>query len=287
MTVKLTWFLHDGKGGFSESFYVNGVTLEAFDPTPLDVYIDARMGIAGAQTAWDYLRINQTVPPLQKKVRVYVPGDDPFGLSPVTGKFATNVEGPLKNSDFSGTSLLVRKIAADFSFARIFLRGIPDDVVDEGGQYKPYGLWNRAWEAYVRAVKVMNFGWESATVPVANSPAPITNMVMGTDGIVTITAGSPIFAGLAVGSSLVVRVSKQRTPANINGTLTVYVKDASNVVTARPIAILPFIQGAGVIGYKTSQFIRINDLEIEGVTERKPGRPFGLYHGRQRNRVRG
>lgn len=287
MPCKISFFYHDQLSGFSESWIDN-----AASPTDLPIariltYLNTRMGVSGTQTIWDYVRVSSTIAANARKVKIYIPSDPIFNQTPKNGQY--NFHGNPTDSDFGGTRFLVRKVAADLSFARVFFAGFPDLTVATGGLYVPPPTFADDFSLWVANVKANNWGWFSRTVNAVNSPAALTNITNNNDGTLVLTVNplSPIFAPFAQFQSVVIRVRGQGIPKNINGQLTVKKLTDNTCQTVHPIAIQQFVLGTGQVILKTNAFAQVDTMFVERVTKRGPGRPFGLYRGRRAAIVRG
>lgn len=296
MPSKVTFFYHDNLGGFSESWIDNANAPATYPVGILADYIKARMAISGLQTTWDYVRISDATGATKRRVRIALPTNVALqDLSvPLIGQYAQGRSGQLQNSDFAGTRFLLRKISIDLFQARIFLAGFPDNQVDEGGLYKPSGTFPTLLNTFIATCKGLGYGWTSYTVPIVGSTAAVQSMVTGVDGICTITAAvigvnPPIFSPpIQPGQHIVVRIANQTSPKNANGTFTVLVTGPLTCRTVKPLSITNFVLGNGTITVKSgAQFKAIDSAQVMRIVKRGPGRPFGLYHGKQPVRPRG
>ncbi len=282
MASKITLFMYVNQAGFSESYYDQANDAGAYTPQKLANFMFWRMQICGRQTVWNYIRISTVG--TSRTVKILVPSDFDNVLTsdglqvPLGGMSGGGPLGPQSISDFGGTALLVRKYAG-LKFSRIFLRGIPDAVVDAGGLYKPFAKFRGDFDSYVFHVKALQWSWRGVSGNV-NPPAAITNCVQGPGLQATFTLGTNLFNVGDIGKTVVVRVSRQKNPGNLNGTRTVVVATVNSCITTQNLPVVGFLAGNGKMTYSTQGYNLITDMKVERVVAKRPGRPFGLYHGR-------
>jgi len=296
MPSKITFFYHDNLAGFSESWIDNARGVIDYPVANIITYLNARMLISGVNTQWDYVRVNDTDVALKRRVKVFLAGDpliEAANVSP-TGIYREVRGGKREPSDFGGTRFLIRKNSADLFQARFFMGGGPDIQIDAGGIYQGTGLFPANFTAFAAALKGLGYGWNSYTTPIQGSTAALQNAVTGTDGICTITVApiganpAPFLPPILPGQHIVVRIANQVSPKNANGTFTVVVTGPLTCRTVKPLSINNFIAGNGTLSIKkTVAFKAVDTLTIVRIVKRGPGRPFGLYRGRQAVTPRG
>lgn len=280
MPSKVTFFYTvAGKQGFTETFYDPNRAPAGLTETMLTGYLRSRMAVSGRQTQFEYCRVSDTVTP--RNVIIWTP--DNFKAANVTsGLFGTGAS--TGESDFGSTALVVRKMAGSL-FSRFFFRGIPDVVVKLGGIYSPVSGFDTMFAAYAAQVTTLGWAWRGTTGSV-NPPALITNIVQAPGTQATFTLGAALFNIGDVGLNKVIRISRQRNPANVNGTHTVMVASTTSCITLAPLPVVGFIAGTGKMYYPNQGFKAITDMKIEGVQSKRVGLPFGLYHGKSKKPVR-
>lgn len=186
---------------------------------------------------------------------------------------------PSENSDIA---ILTRLTSANFLYNRIFVRGVPDNVVDQE-TFQNDATWNsrfNAWGGFLFssgfALVKTGQGHDPTRFPITsagpNSPKGITIIVpptvVFTQGQQIRIGGSPIpgYNGLRV-----ITGGPIATPSGNKWLLS----------GANPISTPP----ASVNLYYTTTVVNtyaVNQVTVEGVSERKVGRPFGLAAGRAR-----
>lgn len=287
MGCKLTYFMRDGAGDFTESWYLAGASApDAVTAAQLCQYIDARMDISGGQTSLIKVRVSTV--DTARQVRLWYPqalaaaagGTHRFiGNAGTSGHSSTTLD-----SDFSATSLLCRKLAG-LRFSRLFLRGIPDDIVQTGGRYAPYPYFVTKFNVW-KAVVVGGYSWRGV---LGTQPAPslVTAAVTQADASCLITVADTLFTGKALGSKLVVRINGQKSPANLNGSITVSVVSPTQCRTVNALSVNNFSVSTGYMTIKNVNYIAITDIVPERIVAKKAGRPTDQSPGRSRRRVRG
>lgn len=275
MPSKITFFYSVNKAGFSESFYDSVRGPEALTAAVLSPWVTARMGLCGNETRLDYVRLSTVGD--ARKVAILYPKD--FGDAvPVIGNYRRRAAGAA--SDFGGTALLVRKYQG-LAFSRIFVRGIPDEIVDGGGNYAPTAGFSVNFDAFNAATVAMAWSWRGVSGNV-NPPAAITNITQNADVTCTYTLGTNLFQGVPILTHAVVRVNGQKNPKQVNGTQTVVVTGANTCISLRELPVVGFVAGGGKMTYSSLTYKPITKLSVERVVSKRPGAPFGLYRGRSK-----
>lgn len=288
---KMTIYMNDGNGSFSESFFRAGVAPGGVTPLSIMNFTDALVRVLGGQTTITKVRVSsvgvsrRTILYRLETLRAAVAGavPAPFDLG-WTGMASVGGHSTVKESDIAGTALLLEK-RNDLRTANWFLRGIPDDIVQTGGVYRPFPNFVTQLRN-LRNVVVTGWCWQgvSDTQPTA---ASITNAVTGLDGLCTFTLGANLFNGIPVNSTKVVRVSRQRSPGNINGNVTVVVKSDTTCITVRPLSVNNFVAGTGKMRFTNVTLVPITDLVAQRIVTRRAGRPTDQSVGRAKARARG
>jgi Lipase (class 3) len=295
MALKVTFFYAVNLAGLSESFYVNTSLAPASGYTlnQATAYVAARLGISGVQTYIQWVRVSTVGSP--RVVVVYSPNQLlANGLPQPNGSFVyqrptSSGHTPTPaNSDFGGTALLIRKFNPQ-SYSRFFLRGVPDFMIENGGTYTPTAAYTAAVNSYIAAVVAQNLTWKSTgNQQQPGSPALITGMAQNTAGGITFTLGANVFNALLAPplQHVAVSIQGQVTPNYVNGPQTVIPATANTCNSLRPIPLTEFLAGNGRMRVNIVQTYQpIQAMIVERVVKRGPGRPFGLYRGRQRNRT--
>jgi hypothetical protein len=280
MSCKVTFFYHDNLAGFSESWYVPSAT----DPNAIGIgilgqYLNGRMALSGQQTTFDYCRVSTIG--VARQVLVY-----PFDvMNPLYNTIGTySVNRTVQTSDFGGTALVVRKNAG-FFYSRFFLRGIPDVVVDDGGLYQAPAAYETNLATLATVLNANGWAWKASSGPLF-APSNILTAVQQNDGTIIFGMSGFPFNAIAAQTHLNVRINGQVSPPYLNGPIVVVVLANNSCQTLRKIPLVNFVAGTGKMSASNVNVYRvITSLKVEKVVKRGPGRPFGLYRGRARNRL--
>lgn len=282
--TKFVFSFHDNLGGITDTWFSTVATPAQGTPPPyLAAYVTARLGLSGAQTQFDKVRVSTLGAP--RNTRVWFPNN--MGLpNPPVGTFSLSTRAGVDQSDAPFLAIMMNKLSGTTS-GRWFFRGSPDELAILGGQLFNTSAFTDAVAALKTAIIGAAFGW-AAVNPAVIPPTAITAIAPnpGGDGTQVITlAGTPL-TGLTVGTRMQVRIRRVTIPSWLNGGLTVTVASNNTVQTIRQTPVVQFISGQGQMTFPNrTLFIALTDLQPESVRERKAGRPFGLWRGRGKGRV--
>lgn len=154
----------------------------------------------------------------------------------------------------------------------VWLRGIADDVVKQGGIFDAgYAAWVGPATTFMDAVIGGAWGW-LAQIKSALSFA-VTDYVMDpVTGFVTVTVAGNPFAGVPVGDPKRVRVLFKKLPSKLNGAYTVEITSPNTFQTLTPIAVFPFTKPGKLWTY-TPEFYPADNYSFQKAGERRAGRP--------------
>lgn len=192
---QFTWAFRDNISGWTESWYSGGTYTQAQAGLIASGYLDARMPLMGvgiSSTFARYRALNGTG--LSYK----------FNLPRVTttaGGAPTNSSGVVDptvtpklpiyagSPDRPYSCLMLTMVALGQPQKRIFLSGIPDNVIiDPSGPFFPGGYLN-GLNTLITGVNAVNLGWNSVGGAAGNPKYPIT-AVNAAAGTVTTAAGA-------------------------------------------------------------------------------------------------
>lgn len=171
-----------------------------------------------------------------------------------------------------------------------FIRGIPQ-VINQNGVYVPTPNWSKALSRYFtgfNSLAGVAMGWVGV---LSNTRAPLMTYAQNLDETVLITVkpipatGAAMFAGLAIGSKIVLRVSGVNYKSVLNGTNNYLVVSPTQASTVDKIAVQPY-QFGGSVEFPTFGFTGIAAGEDERLMTRKCGREYFLEHGKSSRRTR-
>lgn len=257
--------------GWSEKYYkeVSSTRLNDHFAACVELHMK-RMKLCGGQTATQYLRLSV------EGVR---------GDSFLWGWPAGSMPGTLtETSEDPNTCLLVQCRDSTTQFRKlIFLRGIWDSIVADGGLYKPTPLWNELLNAWTGELRRGGWGWLATTQKRRGLVQTYTQLP---NGLVRFTMTADFWQPGEIGVSVAARASKINDRSNLNGPIVLVPESATTAVTLRRTAALPFLFG-GVIEVPSKTLKTIDSLSINRVGRHDTGRPILQPRGRSKNRIKG
>lgn len=284
MPCKVTFFYTTNQGGFSESWIANVPYNSISMRQHIKPYWSARKAVTGRTTFLQYVRVADLTTP--RLVTVFTATDIIRELS----NQGDGISGPAieAESDISSTALLIRRINAGRT-SNLFLRGIPDGVVDTGGKYDPIGGFDQAMNRFIAAVINLEWGWFHRGVAVG-FPDQLVDVTINQDGTLTFQSLNNVFFGLLAGKNYQLTISQCRSSANLNATWVARIGTAANLMKTTKKGALSSYKGPdGLITMYASPrtFVPILQGQVIRAVERRFGRPFALAVGRAKNRPRG
>lgn len=190
-------------------------------------------------------------------------------------------------ADYPSTALLLKLSAPGPYTTRQWIRGIPDDVVQDGGTYNPSGLtgWSAKLNTFLGTLTDSGNLWSIRALNRNTPTTPVTNVALAT-GIVT----APAHGLGAAGAIVRVRVKGFIVPRGLNkvwkatiltdSTLQLNFYTPPTQVNLAPYAITPTVR------LQTYIYVQIAEAVIDRVTSHYTGRPIELLGGRRRTRRR-
>jgi hypothetical protein len=280
---KIVFSFHDNLGGITDTWYTLTNPASSVPFATLANYVQYRLGISGAQTVFDKIRVSTIG--AARQTSVYFPSQLPAG-SATSGFFAfrTGARRTIDQSDAPFTAILMNKLSGTTS-GRIFFRGGPDELSVLGGMLLSSAEWTMAFNNYVNAVMANAFGWVAVQAPV-NGPQNILSAVAQPDGTILFTLAGPLFVAPFNSVRAQVRVRRCTSPSWLNGGLTVTPLTATTCLSIRQTPVVGFQPGqAQMYVPNRSLFLQTTAMNCEEIRSRKAGRPFGLFRGRSKARV--
>lgn len=261
--IRCTLFFEQGKYGWTESYWTNAASLTdpAMQARGLQL-AQKRIKVSGAHTTLPYMRYS-----VEGVFR-----DAFFNVLPSNGLVGTIN----KISDAPSTALLCTQKTADNSKSRnIYLRGIWDDVVHNGGEYVPAPDFSAAFDDYRTRLIADAWGWLGvASKDVGNAATVVQNL----NGTVTVTTVENMFDAPHPRNGRV-SISGMQGSTQLNGQQRVRITAANSFTTRDRIAIFDYLTG-GTITEVTLGFQQISQVNLSRVVRRKAGRPSFVSAGR-------
>lgn len=269
--AKITFFLQDGLNGFSETYYKDGAVAADIPLSDLAAYAVKRMAVSGNNTTMLFARVAQVNPKGPVVVfqqRQLIPDGT------VVGTYG-------EQSDFSNTALLINKNPQNQA-ARLYLRGIPDSVVGQGGQYTPASLYQTLLQQFFTLIISKGWGYRGNT---GGASQLISSAVQNADQTALFTLAGALFTGKAPGTKVSVRISGVNQPSNMNGAYTVVVNSDYTCTTLNQLNVSSFVPNNGKMAVSSSGVVGIVNPKVLKIAGRKAGRPSGSSRGRARKKT--
>lgn len=209
-----------------------------------------------------------------------VRGDSVLNNIPMAGN-------PAWNSEDANTAILVRLGNIDNTRRKnVFMRGVPDDMVVNGGSIGGAPGWKNAADAFFNKIIDFNYGWMSITTRVN---FPITGYVANAEKKVVITIGADPVLGLPIGTKVVLQGINVGVglPSVLNGNHPFIVTGATEVTTAKRTAVFSFPGVGGFLRMNTKALLQAKSVRYQKVDTRKAGKPSNQQAGRARVKAKG
>lgn len=275
------WFELNGKG-WSESYYRNSEAI-----SDLAALADFDRTVAGGGSGLWTKRAGclgkEATLVAQETSFITTLGDSVLNYIPIGGNSAFSADAPtVALLCRCGDLLNVRK-------KNIFLRGIADEAVIEGGKLS--AGTPPAFEAAINnfrdALITFNYGWLGRTTN-QNFDVETYSTVVGTNQVLVEVKVGPLPA--ADQFNLIRLVGKNfgvGKPSILNGAQVYFRIDDTHVKTKKPTAVFPFPGDGPQLIYKPLDIQLIKNVRFQKIVERKVGKPSHLPRGRALARPRG
>jgi hypothetical protein len=266
--TKVTFFFEQGKWGWSETLY-NSATQTSVALTSARALVGPRRNLLAKESQLTAIRASLDDP--QRDSLFYsVPNADGFGLQ------------GLGNSDIPNTCLVMRMEATDQHRRSYPLRGIPDEMVTNGGVWKPDAPYIAAINAYRAAL--INTTWGIAgntglapTLLIVDSVQDFLNGRVGFTTNVDHNFNDNDLVYIGGRSPLKGFNGHWRVLKSVTDTKVFYIRTRTQAT--------PFWVGLTVRKIQKA-FVAFTNLIPERTSHRVTGRPFGAPRGKQSARLR-
>lgn len=266
--IRVNLFFQQQGYGWTETYWTQGTDTDIRSyNTKVNNLANKRAVCSGAQTFITASRISAEGV-FRDATGAFFPGDGLQGT-------ATQI------SDAPATALLVGMKDISAAKARnIFMRGIWDSCVDEGGKFIPTAAYSAKLNAFFAEIVQQNWGWLGATT---RTTAGVMTVTQDPSGVVLVAVNADIFVAPfpVLGT---VRISGVLGATQLNGQDIISASDARHFSTRRRISIFPYTTG-GKVTFNTKAFIPALVCTAKRIVERKPGRPSYLSAGRRKARA--
>lgn len=279
-------FSYDGYG-WTESYLLQ----TPGTPTPFNVWVGQGLNLASNRggllvpaASMDYVRISMVGTRFASQVFP--------GIGAGTWCAGSNIRGCTADGLPPNVALLMNwEPFVPGPEKHTFLRGLPSDI-NVNGKYVPTPVWNKAstiWQNTLYGTGLpagYAWGWWGVT---SSTSAQVTGYLQNPTGTVTITASQNLWAGVPLGTKVLLRVSGVNYKSTLNGTNVYYTAGQNSCTTKDQIAVSPFVS-PGKVEYPLFGFLQgaftAGAIQFERLQSRKCGRQLFLEHGRAPIRVR-
>lgn len=273
------FFQQDGKG-WSESFLYKGLSED------LGVHAD-----------WlrDVITFRRKLMGENTKIHAYrVSFETDAAGNPVVGdsllRYVDRVGMSGQTSEDANTALLITQRNSTRKQRRnVFMRGIWDSIVENGGVYNvTLPAWVAVYEPWISAmrqgrtgVKEGGAGWVHRSASTADRAVTGYTFTDDTRCVLTF-APALVFAGQVKSGRQHVRVTGVNVASPLNGDLLVDVDiDGVHMTTVKPIAAKPFVS-PGKVRFYEQGFTEALDYDGQKIVERRVGAPLLEQRGRSK-----
>jgi hypothetical protein len=238
---------------------------------------EKRSNLLGQQTIIAYARVVTTGKPRDSLIYSNVSASQRAQWGQFKGSTALGA-----NSDIPNTAILFRAAASPSIFRQYQLRGQPDYLVDNGGEYKPDAAFSNAVNRWIAQMIIGKYGIPVNAV--GNLAIPVVTLAQNTStAVVTITVGAD--PGWQIGDRI--KFGNGKGAIGFHGMRSVLTRDLTGTTFTFVFTNLlkPYI--GGMTGTKQSGFTvaTFNELTLMYSTHRNTGRPSFSARGRRRRVV--
>lgn len=235
--------------------------------TAAKALLTLRVECLGSTAALDFVRVSDDL--VKRDSKIYkVPARDGTPKSLGIG-----------NADIANTCLVVRLDANPLTRRTLYMRGVPDAIVDFSGVYTPSPSFRTAFDAWLAQLK--SDGWACRGKDGTIVPAVISLITQNpVTGQVTISTATP--HGFAVNQAVTIKGVKGAT--SVNGSWNVFNVLTTTSFTIQTNVLLANWLGGGTVSRLGFTLAAITDGVVMRCGERKAGRFFDSPVGRRRAR---
>lgn len=279
---KITYIFEGPGKGWTESYILNGSGADHTKQVPAVVTLaKARANLLAKPT---YI----------KGYRISLDGTGPDALlsydrfDPKTVPLPTGQVLALDKAADPDQALLIRCSNGTMSKHRfIYLRGIPDGIEVNYGQYEHGDIWGNLMKTFIRQLTSGPWGWMGVDDANSIKKVPVINVEQGVNGNATFTFKKAIFpVGIDVNKAVKIRVSGVNKKSPANGVHVVYPLGTDAATTVNALAAGKYYFG-GRGSYTPLTFIAIENAEDQKIVTREAGAPLLQSRGRAPARARG
>ncbi len=182
-----------------------------------------------------------------------------------------------QSSDYATTAVLLKLSGTNGYLARMWYRGVPDNIIRGAGRFNPTAAWLGYFSTFSGVLLSANQQW---SLRVLDKLVPKKILQAATQqGVCTVT-------GHGYATNAKVRISRAKGLTQLNKVWRVTTIDANTFSLqgwVDPLVITPYL-GNATVQLQSPIFVPITDIATVRASSHKTGRPFGLLGGRRRIR---
>ena len=296
MTVKATVFFQDNDLGWTETYFTNDIDPKAAistlsttgtappPPKSLGALVLARRGLMNSPAFVSHVRAADPTKPR----RYYS-----FDYSANTGVGIYTGGTGSGNTAEPWTSLLIQMSATSalgfLTHSRIFVRSLPEEIINPPDVFRPTPKWNTAFAVYVAVLTSGNFLLQ--TRQSAIKPSGITSFNVSASGLTGEV--QPVPGALAAGATGLAIIRAMRAPKGWLGTHPFTVANATLGAQGLCLRLGPtrhtrpsgppwLTDPSGTVAVLAYDYGPIDTILPVRLVKKNTGRPFGLPRGRAR-----
>jgi hypothetical protein len=195
--------------------------------------------------------------------------------------------GAYASGDKEATSLLFKRLnGTGKQHSSVFVRGVPDYIVANGGIYTPDAEFIGDLQQYQTELVTAPWGWLGENVAQSKS-SQIVNVAADLNKCVVFTVADNALPFPSPKPHLAFRVSGIVGAGNLNNQWVGVVTSGTTIRTVKPVPFFAPVAATGKLSFRILQLITIVNSNVQRVVTRHAGRP--LYHspGRAKAQARG
>ncbi len=285
MTVKCVISFKQGATGWTETYYHSAAGIPQFigplanrwaDGTPVGTLMSERRACLSRQCSIEHVRVTDLV---TFETLPYTP------VIPAVGMLYARLANQTSPGDAEvWSSLMVNLYSGTKRPRRLYLGGIPENIVTQPQFYRPDSLWQGVFANFAAVLTGGNYGWLSRPKTVPNETTLIA-FTVNPDGRTALV--TPRLQPNGNPTQWYVLIRGLSAPRGWNGVHRAIQTDAPNVMLIGPArragVSLPVFTAnpKQTVSLFAPPFTAIDAVAAVKIVNKKRGRPFGLLRGRR------
>lgn len=265
MPCDVSVFFGMHRGGWSEVYHNQNDVATTF-VTYLQPLINARLGCLAQPARLIGARVSNFTPPKQTRPAFY---DLAGGMAPT------------QLSDYGSTACLTKMRGVSGASRSMFMRGIPDGIVIDGGILTPFATWLTPFNAWKAVITSAVNGWSNKLWITNSTLNPIIAMRNIAGRYVEMDLTTPV--GLSLRGT--VRIGSGGAAQGLQGRHRILALSVAGAITTvrirSPYSVDDYVGSAAWMAGLTPTTDPILEVIPARVTSRKVGSPFGAQVGRR------